>query len=168
MSKWSVIDGVITCGDGKHKIPQNTYLCTEKEYENFEFRCLFRLSGDHKSGFINAGIQYRSTIHGHKIIGYQADIGKGYWGNIWDEHRRGELAKGNTTELFKTFKEGDWASYKIVCKDNDHKLYINNLLVATYTEKQTDIPNKGVIALQVHSGGVAKAEYKEVTIIELP
>ncbi|WP_218587926.1 hypothetical protein [Arenibacter palladensis] len=40
---------------------------------------------------INSGIQYRSIIKDNKIIGYQADIGKGYWGDIYDEHRRGKL-----------------------------------------------------------------------------
>ena len=64
-----------------------------KEYGDFEFRCLFRISGDHKTGLINSGIQYRSLVQGKKIIGYQADIGKGYWGSLYDEHRRGKLAK---------------------------------------------------------------------------
>ena len=165
---WSIENGVLTADNDGKKIPVNTYLATKKSYKNFIFKCKFRLSGDHESGLINAGIQYRSTIKGHKIIGYQADIGKGYWGNIWDEHRRGLLAKGNTAEVFKSFKEDDWGTYTIACKDNRHKLYINGILVAEYTEKDTNISNRGVFALQVHSGGAAKAEYKNVTIQELP
>ena len=50
-SIWSVIDGVITGGDGTKKITSNTYLHTVKEYEDFEFRCLFKLTGDHGAGF---------------------------------------------------------------------------------------------------------------------
>lgn len=163
---WSVVDGVITCSSGDKKMPKNTYLATEKEYQDFEFTCEFRLSGDPSTGLINSGIQYRSIIN-KKIIGYQADIGKGYWGDIYDEHRRGKLVAGNTKELFKNFKDDDWHTYKIVCKGDDHKLYINDHLVAEYTEKDKTIPSKGVIALQLHSGGVAKMEYKNIQIKEL-
>lgn len=164
---WSVVDGVITCSNGDQKMPANTYLATTKDYQDFQFTCEFRLSGDHATGLINSGIQYRSVIKDNKIFGYQADIGKGYWGDIYDEHRRGKLIQGNTTELFKKFKEDDWHTYKIICKGDDHKLFINDHLVAEYTEKKADIPNKGVIALQLHSGGVAKMEYKNIQIQEL-
>jgi len=76
---WSVVDGVITCSSGDKKMPTNTYLATTKEYQDFEFTCEFRLSGDQATGLINSGIQYRSIIK-KKIIGYQADIGKGLLG----------------------------------------------------------------------------------------
>ena len=76
---WSVADSAIKSGDGIHKIPANTYLHTLKEYEDFEFRCLFKLTGDPKTGMINSGIQYRSILEKGTIVGYQADIGDGYW-----------------------------------------------------------------------------------------
>lgn len=161
---WSVIDGVITCSNGDKKMPTNTYLATVKNYENFEFKCKFRLSGDHKTGLINSGLQYRSNIHGTKIIGYQADIGKGYWGDIYDEHRRGLLLKADTKALFKDFKEDGWNTYTIRCQGDHHQLFINGHKTADYTEKKKGIPSTGVIALQLHSGGVAKMEYKDITI----
>ncbi len=89
---WYVADSTIISGDGVQKIPDNRYLYTRKEYGDFEFRCLFRLTGDPSTGMINSGIQYRSLIEGGKMVGYQADIGNGYWGDIYDEHRRGKLA----------------------------------------------------------------------------
>ena len=79
---WTVADSCITGGDGQTLIPKNTYLRTEREYEDFELRCLFRLTGDHSTGFINSGIQYRSYIENDDIVGYQADIGNGHWGDI--------------------------------------------------------------------------------------
>lgn len=164
---WSVVDGVITVSNGEEKMPTNTYIATEETYEDFMFICKFRLTGDHASGFINSGIQYRSILEPGRIVGYQADIGKGYWGDIHDEHRRNNLMKGDTKELFKDFKEDEWGTYKIVCKGDSHKLYINDHLVADYTEKEAAIPKKGVIALQLHSGGVAKMEYKDIYIKEL-
>ena len=170
---WSVVNGVITCGNGDQKMPTNTYLATDKEYENFIFTCDFRLSGDHATGLINSGIQYRTELHetqrkgAWKVIGYQADIGKGYWGDLYDEHRRGKLAGGNTKNLFKQFKEDGWNTYKIVCKGDHHRLYINDHLTVDYTEKNPKIPGRGYFALQLHSGGVAKMEYKNIRIQEL-
>ena len=168
MKKWSVVDGSITSGDGVHKIPANTYLVTTKEYGNFEFRCLFRITGDHKTGLINSGIQYRSSIQHGKIIGYQADIGKGWWGGIYDEHRRNKtLVKGDMSTLKHIIKEDGWNSYIIRCQGNHHEIYINGVKTCDYLEKDSKIPAKGVIAVQIHSGGNAKVEFKNITITEL-
>src|SRR5690554_6379742 len=49
---WKVMDSVIVGGDGVNNVPANLYLHTENEYEDFELRCLFRLSGDPASGMI--------------------------------------------------------------------------------------------------------------------
>ncbi len=164
---WSVIDGVITGGNGIQKIPSNTYLSTTQEYDNFEFRCLFRLSGDHSLGLINSGIQYRSIIEDGKIIGYQADIGKGYWGDIYDEHRRGKLISGDLNTLKHILKEDGWNSYIIRCVGNKHELYINGVKTCEYIETDENIPSKGVFGIQLHSGGNAKIEFKNITITQL-
>jgi hypothetical protein len=166
-SIWSVIDGIITGGDGIKKITSNTYLHTVKGYEDFEFRCLFKLTGDHGLGLINSGIQYRSTIKDNKIIGYQADIGKGYWGDIYDEHRRGKLISGDLSTLKHILKEDGWNSYIIRCVGNKHELYINGVKTCEYIETDENIPSKGVFGLQLHSGGNAKIEFKNITITQL-
>jgi hypothetical protein len=165
---WFVTDSVIRSGDGIHKIPANTYLHTTREYGDFEFRCLFRLSGDPKTGLINSGIQYRSIIEGGKMVGYQADIGNGYWGDIYDEHRRGKLIGGDLSTLKHLLKEDGWNSYIIRCKGNLHELYINGVKTCEYIEKDPKIPKKGVIAVQIHSGGVAQVEFRDLTISEIP
>ncbi|MFT6796359.1 MAG: hypothetical protein ACJART_001499, partial [Maribacter sp.] len=108
---WSVVDSVITGGDGITNIPTNTYLHTTESYENFEFRALFRIIGSHDKGLINSGVQYRSIIEDNKIIGYQADIGKGYWGDIYDEHRRAKLVGGDLSTLKYILNEDGWNSY---------------------------------------------------------
>jgi len=129
---WSVVDSVIIGGDGITNIPRNTYLHTIKGYEDFEFRALFRLTGNHDTGLINSGIQYRSIIEDNKIIGYQADIGKGYWGDIYDEHRRAKLVGGDLSTLKYILEEDGWNSYIVRCKGNLHELYINGVMVSDY------------------------------------
>ena len=164
---WSVVDGVITGGDGIINIPTNTYLRTTDSYEDFEFRALFRITGNHETGLINSGIQYRSIIEGDKIIGYQADIGKGYWGDIYDEHRRAKLVSGDLSTLKYILNEESWNSYIVRCKGKRHELYINGVKVANYIEDNSNIPSKGVIGIQLHSGGSAKIEFKNITITTL-
>jgi hypothetical protein len=164
---WSVIDSTIVGGDGTTNIPMNTYLHTIESYEDFELRLLFRITGDHDKGLINSGIQYRSVIEGNKIIGYQADIGKGYWGDIYDEHRRAKLVGGDLSILKLVLNEEGWNSYIVRCKGKKHELYINGVKVSAYVENDPNIPSKGVIGIQVHSGGNAKVEFKHVTLTEL-
>lgn len=164
---WQVADSALVSGDRKEKIPANRYLLTTGEYRDFEFRCLFRLTGDAKTGLINSGIQYRSVIDGGKVVGYQADIGTGYWGDIYDEHRRGKLVGGDLKTLSHLLHENGWNSYIIRCKGNRHELYINGVKTCDYTETDPRIPSKGFIAVQIHSGGAAKVEFRDLTISEL-
>jgi len=165
---WSVVDGVITGGDGVEKIPHNSFLRTVKAYGDFEFRCLFRLTGDPSQGLINSGIQYRSSEDGTHMIGYQADIGNKYWGDIYDEQRRKRaLLKGDLSTLTKILKPFGWNSYTVRCKGNHHQTYINGVKVADYVEEDPSIPFSGFIGVQLHSGGNAKIEISDVTITEL-
>ena len=184
---WSVVDGCIEASNGAKKMPLNTYLVSDQEYENFEFSCKFRLSGDPKTGVINSGIQYRSLVEMHApkrrkkdqsdappvkvptIIGYQADIGENWWGGIFDEHRRRKLVKGDAEALLASegFTHDGWHDYRIVCKGNHHQLYIDGFLTADYMEENAKIPSKGVLALQLHKGGVAKIQYKDIKLLEL-
>ncbi|KAA0993313.1 3-keto-disaccharide hydrolase [Dyadobacter aurulentus] len=167
MKLWTAADSSLKSGDGKNKIEANRYLFTTKEYGDFEFRCLFRLTGDPKTGMINSGIQYRSVIEGGKMVGYQADIGTGYWGDIYDEHRRGKLIGGDLKTLSHVLKENGWNTYIIRCKGNRHELYINGVKTCDYTEQDQKMPQKGVIAVQIHSGGVAQVEFKDLVLTEL-
>ncbi|MFD2570443.1 DUF1080 domain-containing protein [Spirosoma soli] len=164
---WYVADSLIKGGDGVRKIPANSYLYTLKEYGDFEFRCLFRLSGNPATGMINSGIQYRSLVDGGKMVGYQADIGNGFWGDIYDEHRRGKLVGGDLSVLKRILKEDGWNSYIIRCKGNRHELYINGVKTCDYTEQDSQVPQKGVIAVQLHEGGMAQVEFRDLVIVEL-
>ena len=164
---WKVENGLIVGGDGNRKIPENTYLYTEEVYGDFELRCLFRLTGDEASGLINSGIQYRSAVVNNNMVGYQADIGKGYWGDIYDEHRRGKLVGGDLNTLKHILSESGWNSYTIRCKGNLHEIFINGVKTAEYEEKDPNVPKSGLIGLQLHSGGNAKIEFRDLTVTRL-
>lgn len=163
---WTVADSFLTGGNGVSNVPKNTYLQTIKEYGDFELRCLFRLSGDPGTGFINSGIQYRSHVADNEIVGYQADIGDGHWGDIYDEHRRALLVAGDLKTLQHIINKNGWNSYIVRVRGNHHELYINGVKTCDYVESDPNIPTRGVIAFQLHSGGAAKIQLRNITITE--
>ena len=69
--------------------------------------------------------------------------------------------------LRHVLNKNGWNSYIIRCRGNLHELYINGVKTCEYTEKDASIPRKGVIAVQIHSGGVAQVEFRDLTITEL-
>ncbi|MCA0331348.1 MAG: DUF1080 domain-containing protein, partial [Actinobacteria bacterium] len=100
---------------------------------------------------------------------YQADIGDGWWGALYDESRRNKvLAKPGDSELGKPVKKNDWNDYEIRCVGPRMVLKINGVTTVDYTEADPAIPQNGRIGLQVHGGGKALVSFKDVTIEELP
>src|SRR5262245_27155305 len=91
---WRVEDGMITGGSPTEKVTSNLFLATTKEYQNFELKFKIRLVKG--AGFNNSGVQVRSLREGAAMSGYQVDAGVGYWGDLYDEHRRNRKIAGAT------------------------------------------------------------------------
>ncbi len=168
---WRIQDGAFVGGSLQANVPRNEFLCTVRSYTNFVLRLKFKLTG--KSGFINAGVQFRSQ-HAknppNEMAGYQADLGDpDYWGCLYDESRRNKtLSKSNLAELNKVLKRNDWNHYEIRCEGKRIRLSINGLQTVDYTEPDDKIPQFGLIGLQIHGGAVAEASYKDIALEELP
>jgi hypothetical protein len=104
----------------------------------------------------------------HEVSGYQADIGQGYWGALYDESRRNKvLAAPDAKTVEKIVKHGDWNDYIIRAQGPSIKLWLNGTLTVDYVEKDAKIERAGIIGLQVHGGGKTKVLYKDITIVEL-
>ena len=165
--KWFRIeDGAIVGGSLTKSIPNNEFLCTQKEYGDFELRLKVKLLGTGA----NAGIQIRSARipDHHEVIGYQADMGAGWWGCLYDESRRRRvLARPDKKELAKVLKVEDWNDYVIRCSGKRVQLWINGYQTVDYTETDTGIADRGIIGVQIHSGKPSEAWYKDITIREL-
>jgi hypothetical protein len=158
--------GAIVGGNLKDKLTQNEFLCTTKEYGNFELRLKVKLVGDTANG----GIQIRSkgVPNNNEVSGYQADMAAGYWGKIYDESRRNRcLTKLSIEQENKIVKHNDWNEYIIRCEGPRIQLWLNGQQTADYTESDSDIPLKGIIGLQIHGGPPSEAWYKDITIREL-
>jgi hypothetical protein len=159
-----VADGAIVAGTLKDKIPQNEFLCTTKEYENFELRLEVKLVP--AAG--NAGIQFRTKRipNHHEVSGYQADVGEGWWGKLYDESRRNKVLAGED-KLGDKLKKEDWNEYVIRAEGKRIQLWVNGVATVEYTEKEDNIASKGIIAVQIHGGGPAEASYRKIRIKEL-
>jgi hypothetical protein len=159
-------DGAIVGGNLKERIPNNEFLCTTKEYENFELRLKFKVLGEG----VNAGVQFRTKRipNHHEVIGYQADIGQKYWGALYDESRRKKILAQPTPEvLAKAAKPDDWNEYVIRAEGNRIQLWLNGVQTVDYTETEAGIEKRGVIAVQIHGGPPSEAWYKDISILEL-
>lgn len=165
---WRIEDGAITAGSLEVTVPRNEFLCTTKIYGDFELKVRFKLVGD--KAHANAGVQFRTKRipNHHEVSGYQADVGQGYWGALYDESRRNKvLAKPDEEVLAKAVKYDDWNEYTIRCEGPRVRLWLNGIQTVDYTEPDEKVERAGVIGLQIHGGAKARVYYKDVRIEEL-
>jgi hypothetical protein len=169
---WRVQNGALVGGSLTEKVPRNEFLRSQRPYTNFILRVRFKLVGTAAGGFINGGVQVRSEPAKNppnEMVGYQCDMGDGWWGALYDESRRNKvLIKPDPTAAEKAVKKEEWNEYVIRCEGKRIKTAINQVDMIDYTEPDDSIPQFGLIGLQVHGGGPAEASYKEITIEELP
>jgi Domain of Unknown Function (DUF1080) len=169
LKMWKIDQNAIWGGSLEEHIPLNDFLCTKKTYKNFSLKLKFKL--ENKGGFCNAGVQFRSVRMknpAHEMIGYQADLGPGYWGALYDESRRDKVLIAPDTNLIKKIlKVNDWNDYEIIANKNRIQIKINNTKTVDYYELDLAIPQSGLIGLQVHGGGKTRVAYKEIYIQEI-
>ncbi|TVS10972.1 MAG: DUF1080 domain-containing protein, partial [Planctomycetaceae bacterium] len=167
-SVWRVEDGVIVGGSLEGN-PRNEFLATDKVYKNFRLRLEYRLVGT--NGFVNGGVQFRSRRTSdppNEMIGYQADIGAGYSGYLYDESRRKKFVAEADPELVKRIeKPGDWNQYEILAIGNEVKIYLNGQMTVSYRELEEGIAQEGNIALQIHGNCKAEISFRNLQIEEL-
>jgi len=131
----------------------NSFLVTEKEYDDFIFEADVKLDSPS-----NSGIQFRSEskadYQNGKVFGYQMEIdpsARNWSGGIYDESRKGWLYPMELNSANKIqFKTGQWYRYRIECIGNSLKTFINGKQMAHVTDNDT---RKGFFGLQVHAIG---------------
>jgi hypothetical protein len=166
---WRVESDALIGGSLNQTVPHNEFLSFTKEFKNFDLRLKVKLTG---TGFVNGGIQFRSQRlkePAFEMIGYQADMGEGYWGSLYDESRRKKtLAHTYHAVVQRILKPNDWNDYVIRCEGPRVRLWLNGVLTVDYAEADKSVPLGGFIALQIHGGGKAEASYKNIMLEELP
>lgn len=165
-----VEQGAIVAGSLKEKVPNNEFLCSTKQYGDFELRLKARLVGAGK----NAGVQFRSQrIANHfEVSGYQCDMGvmaaRPIWGWLYDESRRRKfLAEADDEKLSKVLKPDDFNDITIRCEGPRVQIWVNGYRTVDYIDPDSQIARTGIIGLQIHGGPPAEASYKDIRIKEL-
>ncbi len=160
-SLWLVEDGEIV---GRSPgIKQNVFLAAAGSYEDFTLSLEVRLVNNQG----NSGIQFRSERdpNSTEMIGYQADIGPGWWGNLYDESRRREnLAAADAAFMEKLIRKDDWNQYEIRADGATILLKINGRRTVQYVETDDSIPRSGRIALQIHSGPPLEVRFRKLRL----
>jgi hypothetical protein len=168
-SVWRIEDGALTAGSLDKRQEKNDFLATTKEYSDFELTLKWRLQGT--EGFINGGVQFRTKRipNHHEVSGYQADLGAGFDGALYDESRRNKiLAKPSDEVLAKALKPlGQWNEYRIRAAGPRIQLWLNGVQTVDYTEEDPQIDMSGIIAVQIHGAATSIVQYKDIEIVEI-
>ena len=187
---WSVQDGSIV-GENTKKNPTkgNTFLIWKDGILKD-----FDLSLDYKIEAGNSGIQYRSFIKpgkhdGWRIGGYQADFESGdrFSGICYGEAFRGILSTrgdkttlsldakgklqkkaenfGDSKEIGKVVKKGEWNKYRITAKGYRFVHYINGVKTTELIDNdEKNRRSNGLLAFQVHQGPPMKVSFKNIVL----
>jgi len=111
---WRIINNALMGGSLTETVPHNEFIATTESFGDFELTLEFKLTG---TGFVNAGVQFhseRSKNPAYEMIGYQADLGAGYWASLYDESRRDlTIVQPDSALIKKILKPGTWNRYKI-------------------------------------------------------
>ena len=187
---WSVKDGAIV-GENTKENPTkgNTFLIWKGGVlKDFDLTLDYKIDGG------NSGIQYRSFVKpgkhdGWRIGGYQADLEAGdkYSGICYGEAFRGILSMrgekttltlndkgklqkkiekfGDTNEIGKAVKKGEWNKYRIVAKGFHFTQYINGVKTTELIDNDEKTRRAdGLLAFQVHQGPPMKVYFKNIVL----
>ncbi len=166
---WRIAGGALVGGSLEVKVPRNEFLVTRRPYTNFVLTVEVKLLGT--EGFVNGGVQVRSERlkePAHEMCGYQADIGEGWWGALYDESRRNKvLVKPEDGAVAKALRPQDWNTYVIRCEGPRIRTWLNGVAMIDYTEADASLPQRGLIGLQIHGDGKGQIAFREVKLEEL-
>lgn len=120
---WQFADGMLH-GESENE-KEHHYCYTKKVYTDFELNVLIKMTGNENA---NSGV----CIHIHPanfddVPGYQVDMGKGYWGCLWEERRAGMVQKYPDSLAAKLVKANDWNHYYIVVKGHQIQAWLNGV-----------------------------------------
>ena len=158
--KWYVEDGLLVCESGPEAA--DGYLATEKHYKDFELTLEFL---QHADG--NSGVFFRSSLDGTKISGWQVEVAppNSNTGGVYESYGRGWLIKPDA-EAQKALKYGKWNTMKIRVVGGHVTTWLNGQQMIDLTDEKIGKAN-GSIALQIHSGGGIKVQWRNLTVTKI-
>lgn len=151
---WSVEDGELV-GKAPLGLPHNSFARSELLLGDFRLELDVKLVPD----TANSGLQFRSVaLPNGEMRGYQADIGHGWWGLLYEEEGRGILQKAQANPV----QPGAWNHYEILAVGDRVQLAINGVRTVDLVDPAG--ARRGVVGLQVHSGGPTEVRFRKFAL----
>ena len=120
---WQFTDSGFRGAMGREK--EHHYSYTKKTYKDFELNVMIRMVGDENA---NSGVCIRiNPTNWDNAPGYQIDMGKGYWGSLWEERRADMVQKFPDTFAQKLVRQNDWNHYYIIVKGHHIQAWLNGV-----------------------------------------
>jgi putative heme-binding domain-containing protein len=152
---WSVENGEMV-GRAAKGLARNEFLKSQMVLRDFRFECEVKLVPNTE----NSGIQFRSEARPDGgVRGYQADIGAGWWGKLYEEHGRA-LLWDRSGEAH--VRPGEWNRYEIAAVGHRIRTWINGQLCVDLEDGAGAL--SGIIALQLHAGGPMEVRFKNLKL----
>lgn len=132
----------------------NSFLCTEKNYTDFELMFEVKVADE-----LNSGVQIRSEskeeYNKGRVHGPQVEIALSHAGRIYGEGlTTGWLSEEPSDPAAKSaFRRGQWNKYRVLCVGKSIKTWVNDVPTADLVDDKSG-KSCGFIGLQVH--GIAK------------
>jgi hypothetical protein len=135
----------------------NSFLCSDKLYDNFELVFEVKVHNN-----LNSGVQIRSQTKGGpkgRVNGPQVEIeasgSKGAEsGYIYGEAAGGWMTPADKRKPHKHLKDGEWNKYRILAEGARIQTWINGTQISDLVdEAKLKSHPKGFIGLQVHGVG---------------
>ncbi len=148
---WRVENGeVVGVTEG---LKRNEFLKGTLLFSDFRLICKVKLAPNEA----NSGIQFRSKVLPDGTVrGYQADIGAGWWGKLYEEHGRGLLWEKSCGAHVNA---GEWNTYEILAVGSRIRTAINGHMCVDLDDSSGS--REGIIAFQLHSGGPMEVRFKD-------
>ena len=157
--KWSV-DGegnlVIENGDKR----EYGYLCTVREFKDFDLRLEFKQESNG-----NSGLFFHSFIEGYnKVNGWQCEVAPrgNDTGGIYESYGRGWLQQ-IPEEKESVLREGEWNSLRLLVEGDHVRTWLNDVPMADLHDELIG-SKTGQVMLQIHDGNDIKVLWRNLKI----
>lgn len=160
---WKVDKEGSIVGSAPKGLKFNTFLVSKKKYGDFELSFKVKMTKG-----ANSGVQIRSEVENTKTFqckGPQCDMGQVYWGSLYGEHFGGMMKAAPEALVKKIVKEGDWNDYSIKAVGKHVTIKLNR--ETTVDDDFPKMPETGIIAWQLHSGGPMDVIFKDIQFREI-
>jgi hypothetical protein len=190
-----VVDGAIVGGTLEAPIPEGQHLCTTEQFGDFELRVSGRIEGEQNSGvgFRSRRLTGSTEVAGYQadmgwlpawampIVSDVEEVeGDRYplWGSLLDEYRPDPgrypdpdnpyrlIAVADRDVIEDVLRDDDWNDVVVRAQGPRIEIWLNGVRTVDHVERD-DVPRRGFICLQLHSGNASRAWYRDISIREL-